>query len=269
MTRDRLKTVGIAPYSQAESADGSSDCRGRVDEPRAQLFNLVGCGGPGRRRGNEARHLEAAGTESRARPPSRHTRGGEGHARTGPAAATRAIACAAAETKAGDIAASTEIGMALECTEPKALMPRVMELAGQIASHPPLTARMVKTLLRQSKARACTTSSTTAPRSRPSATRRTIIRRPSAHCSTSASPTSRATDRQNVPGKHRLARSNLHGACRPWIDNRLFCHGFYVAWNLQGHGDDSYSARRGNTVSTAAAQMIAAPNTMPPERRRS
>ncbi len=53
--------------------------------------------------------------------------------------------------KPATIAASTEIGMALECTEPKALMPRVMELAGQIASHPPLTARMVKTLLRQSQ----------------------------------------------------------------------------------------------------------------------
>ncbi len=44
---------------------------------------------------------------------------------------------------------AAEIGMALECTEPEALMPRVMELAGQIASRPPLTARMLKTLLRQ------------------------------------------------------------------------------------------------------------------------
>ncbi len=44
---------------------------------------------------------------------------------------------------------AAEIGMALECTEPEALMPRVMELADQIASRPPLTARMLKTLLRQ------------------------------------------------------------------------------------------------------------------------
>ncbi len=44
---------------------------------------------------------------------------------------------------------AAEICMALECTEPEALMPRVMELAGQIASRPPLTARMLKTLLRQ------------------------------------------------------------------------------------------------------------------------
>ena len=36
--------------------------------------------------------------------------------------------------------------------EPEALMPRAMELAGQIASRPPLTARMIKTLLRQSPA---------------------------------------------------------------------------------------------------------------------
>ncbi len=48
-----------------------------------------------------------------------------------------------------DGAEAAEIGMALECTEPEALMPRVMELAGQIASRPPLTARMLKTLLRQ------------------------------------------------------------------------------------------------------------------------
>ncbi len=50
-----------------------------------------------------------------------------------------------------DGAEAAEIGMALECTEPDALMPRVMELAGQIASRAPLTARMVKTLLRQSQ----------------------------------------------------------------------------------------------------------------------
>ena len=50
-----------------------------------------------------------------------------------------------------DAAEAVEIGMALECTEPDALMPRVMELAGRIAARPPLTARMVKTLLRQSQ----------------------------------------------------------------------------------------------------------------------
>jgi len=50
-----------------------------------------------------------------------------------------------------DAAEAVEIGMALECTEPDALMPRVMDLAGQIAARPPLTARMVKTLLRQSQ----------------------------------------------------------------------------------------------------------------------
>jgi enoyl-CoA hydratase/carnithine racemase len=46
---------------------------------------------------------------------------------------------------------AVEIGMALECTEPDALIPRVMDLAGQIAARAPLTARMVKTLLRQSQ----------------------------------------------------------------------------------------------------------------------
>ena len=51
-----------------------------------------------------------------------------------------------------DGAEAAEIGMALECTEPNALMPRVMELAVQIAARPPITARMVKTLLRQSQA---------------------------------------------------------------------------------------------------------------------
>jgi enoyl-CoA hydratase/carnithine racemase len=49
-----------------------------------------------------------------------------------------------------DGAEAAEIGMALECTLPDALMPRVMEIAGRIASRPPLTARMLKTLLRQS-----------------------------------------------------------------------------------------------------------------------
>jgi len=51
-----------------------------------------------------------------------------------------------------DGAEAAQIGMALECTEPNALMPRVMELAVQIAARPPITARMVKTLLRQSQA---------------------------------------------------------------------------------------------------------------------
>jgi enoyl-CoA hydratase/carnithine racemase len=45
---------------------------------------------------------------------------------------------------------AADIGMALECVEPDALMPRVMELAGHIASRPPITARMLKSLLRQS-----------------------------------------------------------------------------------------------------------------------
>ncbi len=49
-----------------------------------------------------------------------------------------------------DGAEAAEIGMALECTSPDALMPRVLEIAGRIASRPPLTARMLKTLLRQS-----------------------------------------------------------------------------------------------------------------------
>lgn len=51
-----------------------------------------------------------------------------------------------------DGAEAAEIGMALECTEHDVLMPRFMELAGQIAARPPVTARMVKTLLRQSQA---------------------------------------------------------------------------------------------------------------------
>lgn len=45
---------------------------------------------------------------------------------------------------------AAEIGLALECLEPEALMPRAMELAAQIASRPPVTARMLKSLLRQS-----------------------------------------------------------------------------------------------------------------------
>jgi enoyl-CoA hydratase/carnithine racemase len=49
-----------------------------------------------------------------------------------------------------DATEAVEIGMALECVAPENLMARVMELAGQIASRPPLTARMIKTLLRQS-----------------------------------------------------------------------------------------------------------------------
>ncbi|MGE0747305.1 MAG: enoyl-CoA hydratase-related protein [Rhodospirillales bacterium] len=44
---------------------------------------------------------------------------------------------------------AAKIGLALECVEPDKLMPRTMELAGQIASRPPVTARMLKSLLRQ------------------------------------------------------------------------------------------------------------------------
>lgn len=47
---------------------------------------------------------------------------------------------------------AARIGLALECVEPDRLMPRAMELAGQIASRPPVTARMMKSLLRQSLA---------------------------------------------------------------------------------------------------------------------
>jgi enoyl-CoA hydratase/carnithine racemase len=46
---------------------------------------------------------------------------------------------------------AAEIGLALECVEPDALMPRVMELAETIAARPPVTARMIKTLFRQSQ----------------------------------------------------------------------------------------------------------------------
>ena len=45
---------------------------------------------------------------------------------------------------------AAEIGMALECVEPDDLMTRVMEMADSIASRPPITARMLKSLLRQS-----------------------------------------------------------------------------------------------------------------------
>lgn len=45
---------------------------------------------------------------------------------------------------------AAEIGLALECVEPDDLMPRVMSLAETIAGRPPVTARMLKSLLRQS-----------------------------------------------------------------------------------------------------------------------
>lgn len=45
---------------------------------------------------------------------------------------------------------AAEIGLALECVEPDDLMPRVMELATSIAARPPVTARMIKSLFRQS-----------------------------------------------------------------------------------------------------------------------
>ena len=45
---------------------------------------------------------------------------------------------------------AAEIGMALECVAPEELMPRVTELAQSIASRPPVTSRMLKSLLRQS-----------------------------------------------------------------------------------------------------------------------
>lgn len=45
---------------------------------------------------------------------------------------------------------AAEIGLALECVEPEDLMPRVMGLAETIAARPPVTARMLKSLLRQS-----------------------------------------------------------------------------------------------------------------------
>ena len=48
-------------------------------------------------------------------------------------------------------AEAAEIGLALECVEPEALMPRALELAQSIARRPPVTARMLKTLFRQSQ----------------------------------------------------------------------------------------------------------------------
>ena len=45
---------------------------------------------------------------------------------------------------------AAEIGLALECVEPDQLMTRTIELAETIASRPPITARMLKTLFRQS-----------------------------------------------------------------------------------------------------------------------
>lgn len=47
-------------------------------------------------------------------------------------------------------AEAAEIGLALECVEPEQLQGRVDELATQIAARPPVTARMLKSLLRQS-----------------------------------------------------------------------------------------------------------------------
>ena len=45
---------------------------------------------------------------------------------------------------------AAEIGLALECVEPESLMEKVMDLAKTIAERPPITARMMKTLFRQS-----------------------------------------------------------------------------------------------------------------------
>jgi enoyl-CoA hydratase/carnithine racemase len=45
---------------------------------------------------------------------------------------------------------AAEIGLALECTEPSELMERSFALAKSIAARPPQTARMLKTLFRQS-----------------------------------------------------------------------------------------------------------------------
>lgn len=49
-----------------------------------------------------------------------------------------------------DGAEAAEIGLALECVGPDQLTPRVDDLARHIASRPPVTARMLKSLLRQS-----------------------------------------------------------------------------------------------------------------------
>ncbi|NKB22006.1 MAG: enoyl-CoA hydratase [Alphaproteobacteria bacterium] len=46
---------------------------------------------------------------------------------------------------------AAEIGLALECVEPEQLMVRTLELAESIAARPPITARMLKTLFRQSQ----------------------------------------------------------------------------------------------------------------------
>lgn len=46
---------------------------------------------------------------------------------------------------------AAEIGLALECVEPEQLMVRALELAENIAIRPPITARMLKTLFRQSQ----------------------------------------------------------------------------------------------------------------------
>ncbi len=46
---------------------------------------------------------------------------------------------------------AAEIGLALECVDPDQLMPRTLELAESIAARPPITARMLKTLFRQSQ----------------------------------------------------------------------------------------------------------------------
>jgi len=46
---------------------------------------------------------------------------------------------------------AAEIGLALECVEPHQLMVRTLELAESIAARPPITARMLKTLFRQSQ----------------------------------------------------------------------------------------------------------------------
>jgi len=46
---------------------------------------------------------------------------------------------------------AAQIGLALECVEPDLLLPRVMELATTIATRPPVTMRMLKTLFRQSQ----------------------------------------------------------------------------------------------------------------------
>jgi enoyl-CoA hydratase/carnithine racemase len=46
---------------------------------------------------------------------------------------------------------AAEIGLALECVEPDQLMVRTLELAESISARPPITARMLKTLFRQSQ----------------------------------------------------------------------------------------------------------------------